>query len=1114
MSKVIDNLNRSLEYHVGLNNKQNKIDNNLETNAKTIVEAINEIFSSTNNKGKQLIATAIGSPLLANDDFNVMSEKINLLLEDLSNALEDKGIKVSKKKLKEMIQDLNNLIIPDLQFDSVVPDGWTTKASMANARYGLTTSAVDGKIYAIGGMNSTYYGYNECYDPLFDTWENKAPLPTPRQGVASGVLNNKIHVIGGMDGVANYSNNDCYDPVTNTWTSKTNMSVMRYSTGVTVNNGMLYCIGGSNSQKSFADNECYDPITNTWSNKASLIYPVYSMALESVNNKIYCIAGNGFNLFRKNNQCYDPITNTWSSKTSISSERDSLCSSVINNKIYVIGGFISSYVNINNNSCYDPSTDTWEEKAVLPTASRAYDSAVVNDKIYVIGGYISSTIARNICYTPAHNKYIVEDFSYEVYDKIIAMIAKSLGEPVSEKDSIVQVCDKIDNMTQDFRDKLINKGVVIEGTEKMNALINKVDEVGSEGELIYVPESWTHEGNLSTTRYSVTAQAYDDCIYVIGGINYTTCTNTCYCTTSKTWQDKANIPTNRYNLTSQLIDDKIYCIGGCPHTNINECYDISTNTWTDKATMSTKREELGSAKVNNKIYCIGGYPSTDINECYDPATNTWTTKTKLPYWNNSTRATAIGDNVYVVGGFFSNSIVGYNYFYNTVSNTWTQKQSLITFRHSHSLSVVDNKIYCIGGYSNGVIATNECYDPEKNTWESKLSMPGNRQQHASVVVNNNIYVIGGRTTNSADTTDISYYIRAHSYEGPNASVQALVNVIGEPCTIEDSVYDICDKITDITTTFRNKLNSKGVAVSESDKYNSLVNKLDEISMDIPGCLSYTFVGGKASLWSASQMATAQLVNNKIYLFGNVGGTGTVQVFDPIANNTTKVTTTVPVSSLYNYASAAVGNDIYLFNNSNELYACCYNPISNTWTTKNSFTTGRSGGKAANVDGKIYLIAGGNKVNECYDPITNTWTTKAEILNSNQYFGIAVHNRKIYCICGTGDSYYSDASRVRNQCYDPDTNTWSSKADAWIQVHNVSAATVKNKIVVVGGTRSTGTVVPDCQFYDVNTNTWGNVNTMPNRSETCAVAFNNFVFALGGRSNTSSNPLTDIMCIIP
>lgn len=51
---------------------------------------------------------------------------------------------------------------------------WTRKADMPTARYGLSTSVADGKIYAIGGVTdsdeSSYVSTVEMYDPATDRW--------------------------------------------------------------------------------------------------------------------------------------------------------------------------------------------------------------------------------------------------------------------------------------------------------------------------------------------------------------------------------------------------------------------------------------------------------------------------------------------------------------------------------------------------------------------------------------------------------------------------------------------------------------------------------------------------------------------------------------------------------------------------------------------------------------------------------------------------------------------------------------------------------------------------------------------------------------------------------
>ena len=94
-------------------------DNKLETNNKTIVGAINELFSDNSNdieinnlkneisNGKKLIADAIGEPLVSTDTFSAMSNGINNLNSQFKSALMNNGISVkSTDKFKQLIEKI------------------------------------------------------------------------------------------------------------------------------------------------------------------------------------------------------------------------------------------------------------------------------------------------------------------------------------------------------------------------------------------------------------------------------------------------------------------------------------------------------------------------------------------------------------------------------------------------------------------------------------------------------------------------------------------------------------------------------------------------------------------------------------------------------------------------------------------------------------------------------------------------------------------------------------------------------------------------------------------------------------------------------------------------
>ena len=96
--------------NIDMSGKQDKVDNSLTTNDKSIVGAINELFQSANN-GKELIANAIGEPLSSEDTFSAMSDDINGLLSTFKTNMMNNGITVeSSDKFKSLIDKIATMV--------------------------------------------------------------------------------------------------------------------------------------------------------------------------------------------------------------------------------------------------------------------------------------------------------------------------------------------------------------------------------------------------------------------------------------------------------------------------------------------------------------------------------------------------------------------------------------------------------------------------------------------------------------------------------------------------------------------------------------------------------------------------------------------------------------------------------------------------------------------------------------------------------------------------------------------------------------------------------------------------------------------------------------------
>jgi N-acetylneuraminic acid mutarotase len=147
-----------------------------------------------------------------------------------------------------------------------VTDTWTTKASMPTARQSLGTAVANGRLYAIGGHQTTdpfnsgttnFLSTNEEYDPATDSWTSKAPMPTPRYGPGVAALNGVLHAIGGDgQGPRSVGTHEEFDPVANAWTVRQAMPTARFWAGVAVVNGKVFVVGGNGA---FAIVEAYQP---------------------------------------------------------------------------------------------------------------------------------------------------------------------------------------------------------------------------------------------------------------------------------------------------------------------------------------------------------------------------------------------------------------------------------------------------------------------------------------------------------------------------------------------------------------------------------------------------------------------------------------------------------------------------------------------------------------------------------------------------------------------------------------------------------------------------------------------------------------------------------------
>lgn len=282
------------------------------------------------------------------------SDNIDYVLDDTLSPMSYFKKYMASSVVNDMIYVTGGVsdyaILSDMEMYNTLNNSWENKTNMTTPRKQLTTSVVNGKIYAIGGFNHEINGYDslrtvEAYDPKTDTWETKSSMSIGRSGLASAVVDNKIYVIGGniTEAGGSYPSSnylgtlEVYDPKTDRWETKTPMPTNRQYFNAVAVEKKIYCIGGQDNSSFLNTVEVYDTETDTWETKANMLESRAIFSAHYFDGKIYAIGGfNGKSI--NSIETYNIETDTWKSISSFIGNIHDHTSVIIDDTVYLIGG--------------------------------------------------------------------------------------------------------------------------------------------------------------------------------------------------------------------------------------------------------------------------------------------------------------------------------------------------------------------------------------------------------------------------------------------------------------------------------------------------------------------------------------------------------------------------------------------------------------------------------------------------------------------------------------------------------------------------------------------------------------------------------------------------------
>ena len=189
-----------------------------------------------------------------------------------------------------------------------------------------------------------------------------------------------------------------------------------------------------------------------------------------------------------------------------------------------------------------------------------------------------------------------------------------------------------------------------------------------------------------------------------------------------------------------------------------------------------------------------------------------------------------------------------------------------------------------------------------------------------------------------------------------------------------------------------------------------------------------------------------------------------------------------------------------------------------WAQKRDMPTPRYAMATAVINGKIYTIGGnkgpgpgGDSTLEVYDPAADTWTRKADMPTPRCFLSASVVNGKIYAIGGSRVESTDVPSLATVEEYDPESDTWTRRADMPTQRAGLRTMVVDGIIYAIGGLKAiTRAVVPTVEAYDPEMDTWTRKTNMP--IQKCFMSANvvaGKIYILGGGIGWGGDPISTV-----
>lgn len=232
--------------------------------------------------------------------------------------------------------------------DSAAETGWREVAPLPVRRARLGLAALDGQLYAVGGMTAEGPSARlDIYDIQADRWREGAPRPVALANVGAVALQGSILVPGGCDEQgAPVAAVHAYDPSVDVWETRAPLPSPLCGYASVAWEGHAYVFGGWDGQENQAAAWRYDPVTDVWEVLPSPREARAFGAAAAIGREIFFVGGYDGSE-RATCEVFLPDEGRWDGCPALLQPRGGLSLATVGGYVYAVGGGWSGYLGFN-----------------------------------------------------------------------------------------------------------------------------------------------------------------------------------------------------------------------------------------------------------------------------------------------------------------------------------------------------------------------------------------------------------------------------------------------------------------------------------------------------------------------------------------------------------------------------------------------------------------------------------------------------------------------------------------------------------------------------------------------------------------------------------------------